>query len=131
MTAEPRGRFPKSARVRKRREYLQIQSAGRRVSLPHFVFVIAARAPDEMPGPRLGITASRKVGGSVVRSRIRRLIREAFRALRETLPGDLDLVVIVKSAPADFTLADVLAEWRSAERQLGKRLAEARAVRRC
>lgn len=131
MNAESRGRFPKSARVRKRREYLQIQATGRRVSLPHFVFIVAARAPSEEPGPRLGITASRKVGGSVVRSRIRRLVREAFRALRENLPKDLDLVVIVKRAPANFTLGDVIAEWRSAERQLGKRLAEARAGREC
>jgi ribonuclease P protein component len=127
----PYGRFPKSAHVRKRREYLAIQASGRRVSLPHFVLVIAARAPADPPGPRLGITASRKVGCAVVRSRIRRLVREAFRATRDLFPSDLDLVVIVKSAPPDFKLAHVIAEWRSAKGQLGKRLEEARAVRRC
>jgi ribonuclease P protein component len=131
VNAEPRGRFPKGARVRKRREYLQIQASGRRVSLPHFVFVVAARADGETTGPRLGITASRKVGGAVVRNRIRRLLREAFRALHDELPKDLDLVVIVKRAPQDFTLAKVLAEWHSASRQLEKRLAEARSGRRC
>jgi ribonuclease P protein component len=126
----PRGRFPKSAHVRKRREYLEIQSRGRRVSLPHFVLVVAARAPAET-GPRLGITASRKVGCAVVRSRVRRLVREAFRATRDLFPSDLDVVVIVKSAPPEFKLADVIAEWRSAKGQLGKRLEEARAARRC
>jgi len=127
----PHGRFPKSAHVRKRREYLQIQASGRRVSLPHFILVVAARALDDAPGPRLGITASRKVGGAVVRARIRRLVREAFRTTRDLFPPDLDLVVIVKSVPPGFKLADVIAEWRSSARQLGKRLDEARAARRC
>lgn len=127
----PSGRFPRSAHVRKRREYLAIQASGRRVSLPHFVLIVMARSPSEGSGTRLGITASRKVGGAVVRSRIRRLVREAFRATRDLFPQDLDLVVIVKSAPPDFKLADVIAEWRSARRQLEKRLVEARAARQC
>lgn len=132
MSAEaPSGRFPKSAHVRKRREYLQIQSNGRRVSLPHFVFVVVARSLDDAPGPRLGITASRKVGTAVARARIRRLVREAFRATRDLFPSDLDLVVIVKSAPPEFKLADVIAEWRNAQKQLGKRLDEARKARGC
>jgi ribonuclease P protein component len=71
------------------------------------------------------------VGGAVVRARIRRLVREAFRTTRDLFPADLDLVVIVKSVPPGFKLADVIGEWRSAARQLGKRLDEARAARRC
>jgi ribonuclease P protein component len=95
------------------------------------VLVLSARALDDASWPRLGITASRKVGCAVVRSRVRRLVREAFRATRDLFPRDLDLVVIVKSAPTGLKLADVIAEWRSAERQLGKRLAEARKARQC
>jgi ribonuclease P protein component len=117
--------------VRKRREYLAIQASGRRVSLAHFVLIVVVRAPGEAVGTRLGITASRKVGGAVVRTRIRRLVREAFRATRDLFPEDLDLVVIVKSAPAGFKLADVIAEWRSGRRQLEKRLGEARAAGQC
>lgn len=44
--------------------------------------------------PRLGLSVSRKVGGSVVRNRWKRLIREAFRLSRNTLPDGIDLVVI-------------------------------------
>ena len=123
--AEPSGRFSKSARVRKRREYQRIQSAGRRLSLAHFVLILSAR--EEAGGARLGIAASRKIGGAVVRNRMRRLVREAFRCTRELFPDDIDVVVIVKSAPPEFGLGDVVREWRAAERPLKKRLAEARA----
>lgn len=123
--AEPSGRLAKSARVRKRREYQRIQSGGRRVSLAHFVLILRARADSN--GARLGIAASRKVGNAVVRNRMRRLIREAFRCTRELFAADMDVVVIVKSAPAEFALVDVVREWRAAERPLKKRLAEARA----
>jgi len=43
---------------------------------------------------RLGMSVSRKVGPAVVRNRLRRLYREAFRLTRDTLPPGLDIVVI-------------------------------------
>jgi ribonuclease P protein component len=44
--------------------------------------------------PRIGLSVSRKVGGAVVRNRCRRLLREAFRTTRESLPRGVDLVLI-------------------------------------
>lgn len=134
---QPRGRFSKSARVRKRREYLAIQNGGRRVSSPHFLWVIAARgATDAGPEaaaigePRLGVTASRKVGGATVRNRVRRVLREVFRVVRGRLPADLDLVVIVKRAPEGVNLGAVVDEFCRVESQILKRLGEARAARK-
>jgi ribonuclease P protein component len=46
--------------------------------------------------PRLGITASRKVGNAVVRNTAKRWIREWFRKKKETLPKGLTLVVVVR-----------------------------------
>jgi ribonuclease P protein component len=47
-----------------------------------------------LPHPRLGISASRRLGGAIVRNRWKRLLREAFRLTRPQLPASLDLVVV-------------------------------------
>jgi ribonuclease P protein component len=44
--------------------------------------------------PRLGISASRRIGNAVVRNRWKRLIREAFRLTQSQLPDGIDLIVI-------------------------------------
>ncbi len=47
-----------------------------------------------LPHPRLGISASRRLGGAVLRNRWKRLVREAFRLTRGRLPRGIDLVVV-------------------------------------
>lgn len=45
---------------------------------------------------RLGITVSRRVGGAVVRNRVKRLVREVFRRHRDGIPRG-DSVVIART----------------------------------
>ena len=93
-----------------------------RVSTPRFVLILSASAAPHASEPRLGITASRRVGNAVVRSRAKRLIREAFRATRELWPAGIDLVVIVKRATGESKLDSVVAEFLGARPQIEKRL---------
>lgn len=53
--------------------------------------------PRDENGPRIGLTATRKVGGAVVRNRMRRLVREAFRRHRD-LVGRWDVVINIRQA---------------------------------
>ena len=99
-------------RVRKRAEFLEIQGDGVRVNGDCLVFILKRR-PNGSP-LRLGITASRKIGGAVQRSRARRLIREAFRAVFAELPSGLDIVVIVRRPLGERKMAAVLGEWQRA-----------------
>lgn len=99
-------------RVRKRAEYLEIQSRGARVNGDCMVFIVLRR--DAGSPLRLGITASRKIGGAVQRNRARRLIREAFRAVFSELPDAIDIVVIVRKPFGDRKLAAISAEWQRA-----------------
>jgi len=62
------------------------------------------------PG-RLGIAATRKLGGAVVRNRAKRLIREVFR--RNKLAPGFDVVVVPKRELLDASLTVLEAEYRA------------------
>lgn len=77
---------------------------------------------------RLGCAVSRKVGGAVVRNRVRRLIKECFRRSAATLPA-IDLVVIAKPNAAQLGergLEAVAAEVLPAFSEAARRLQRAR-----
>lgn len=55
--------------------------------------------PNGLDHPRLGVTVPRKVARrAVVRNRIKRLVREAFRRQKEVFAGGVDLIVVPRSA---------------------------------
>ena len=49
--------------------------------------------PNELGGTRIGITVTKKVGGAVLRNRIKRRFREIFRHHRKELLPSMDVVV--------------------------------------
>ncbi len=100
-------RFPKANRIRKRGEFLRVQRVGRRRAGRRFV-VITAPARGEKT--RLGITASRKVGGAVVRNRIKRLVREFFRRTKADISPAQEILVIALPQAATAKYADVVEE---------------------
>jgi ribonuclease P protein component len=81
-------------RLRLRADYLRCYRTGRR---RHGALAILYFVPNEIGHPRIGITASRKVGKAVVRQRLKRRVREIYRRWeqRPALPS-LDLVVHLK-----------------------------------
>jgi ribonuclease P protein component len=94
--------LPRARRVRKRADYLAIQGAGRRFSGDHYMlFVRRAAMSTSQPGPaRIGITVSRKVGGAVLRNKVKRWIRESCRRMQRELPVGMDLVVVARPSAA-------------------------------
>lgn len=52
---------------------------------------------------RLGISVSKKVGNSVIRHHITRLVREAYRLQEEMFENGLDIVVIARAAAKNIT----------------------------
>ena len=54
-------------------------------------------------GNRLGISVSKKVGNSVIRHHLTRLIRESYRLHEDMFNNGLDIVVIAKSTARDIS----------------------------
>jgi len=117
-------RFPAERRVRKRADFLRIQSGGRRITTPSYVILVMAR-PDDEPA-RLGITVTRKYGGAVQRNRAKRLVREAFRLHPELFPRGADVVVVVRGQVEG--LAQAVDELRSVADLLVRRVSQMRAL---
>ncbi len=89
--------FPRSARVRARAEYAAIFDHSRRVSEP----VLSLHWQAASTPARLGLAVSRKVDTRAVqRNRIKRILREQFRALRAQLPGG-DYVIVARKGAAE------------------------------
>jgi ribonuclease P protein component len=114
------GGLSREQRIRRHAEYQRIQSLGQRLQTRHFVFILANRPEGVRPeqGPRLGIVVSRKVGNAVVRNRVKRLVREAFRVTRHQFGDRVDVVVIARSFEQPPSLSGVAAEWLAASERI-------------
>lgn len=110
----PSNALPPSRRIRRRREFQRVFEAGRRAH-GRYLTIIAAPAPG--PDSRIGIVASKKLGGAVVRNRAKRLIREVFRTQAGPERAS-DLVIIPKLSALQVATAEVVSDYRSTLRRL-------------
>jgi ribonuclease P protein component len=103
-------RLPQSKRIRKRAEFVRIQQEGRRRAGTCFVVITDQRGSAVS---RLGITASRRVGGAVVRNRVKRLVREFFRRYQNRIVPPRDVLVIARPPAATLSYAEARRELGS------------------
>ena len=115
--------FPRQRRIRKRREFSSVFDAGQRIHGRFFTFLLLQTTLDRS---RLGMVASRKIGGAVQRNRAKRLIREMFRTevrlssrVGSRVGSDvaIDLVVIPRRELLDAEFQAALKDFRSTLRR--------------
>jgi len=91
------GKLPASHRLRSAADFARVYAEKSRAGDAHLL-VFAAR--NGRFHSRLGLSVSKKHGNSVRRSRIKRLLREAFRTSQRDLPSGFDLVLIPRVGSA-------------------------------
>jgi ribonuclease P protein component len=114
------------ARLKRRPEFLAVAASRRRWVAPGLILQAARRPEDsDLPAtPRIGFTASRKVGIAVVRNRARRRLKAAAEQVlpRHGAPG-FDNVAIARTETVTRPFAELVADMTTAMERLNARAA--------
>lgn len=87
-------------KLKKRSEFQRAYHKGKKYWNQYFVIYVLNTDFNLL---RFGITVSKKVGKSVQRNRVKRLIRESFRQLRPKIKKGYDLVVVGRTPATQLT----------------------------
>lgn len=92
--------FPRSEHVLQRSEFLQIYDQGQKTVGRQFILYLVR---DEGHERKFGIAVTRRVGNAVVRNRIKRYIREAYRHQRPHLDMGIRMVLVARPKAVKLT----------------------------
>jgi ribonuclease P protein component len=119
----PQGlRFSGKQRLQKSWEFDKVRREGQRV-VKGCLILNWRIIEGERDASRLGVVTSRKIGGAVIRSRARRLLREVFRRRQHDFLRPVEMVLIARNSIAGKDYSEVERDFLSAARQ-GKILPE-------
>ena len=94
-------------KIKKSIDFVAVYKKGARKESLHFKIAFLANG---LPWSRLGITVSKKTGGSVQRNYIKRCLREYFRLHKLLLPAATDMVFTAKPGADHLKYTDMATE---------------------
>jgi ribonuclease P protein component len=108
MNAQPpRLRFPAARRLRLNREFVRVRQEGRTIRGRLFLLGLLETEGDF----RVGFVTSKRVGGAVVRNRVRRRLREIVRRHQHEIRSGIWMVIVARAATAKSNSAALEEEW--------------------
>ena len=94
-------------RLRPHGEFDRVRQSGRSWSHPLLVIVAHTRAANSIDRARVSVTAGKKLGGAVVRNRVKRKLRVAIQQVYDHLPALTDLIVIARQPSLTASVNDL------------------------
>lgn len=107
----------KRYRLCKREDFSKVYKGGK--SIANHQFVLYYKGNRALERFRLGVSASKKVGGAVQRNRIRRRVKEIVRLHADQIKGGYDLILIVRSGAMKLDYAGLEKSIRHVMRKAG------------
>ena len=86
--------FPKKKRLISNSQFKAVMARGMRQSNGVLMLYMAQ---NDLGYSRLGVSVGKSYGNAVVRNRLKRLMREAFRQNQEHIPAGFDYVLMISS----------------------------------
>ena len=99
--------FLKKERLLNRKDFVNLNRLGKRYYTAHFNIIFRENG---LGITRLGITVSKKIGNSVKRNGIKRLIREFFRCHKTHFPQGYDIVIVARKDAGNLDFWSVTEE---------------------
>lgn len=93
-----------SESLRKNRDFQQVYRKGKSLANKYLVMYVRK---NDLPKNRIGISVSKKVGNSVVRHHLTRLVREGYRLQEDLFHAGYDVVIIVRVNAKDCTYHEI------------------------
>jgi ribonuclease P protein component len=107
-------------RLSRSRDFDAVYRHGRSVSTRFLVLYRFDRDAEAGADARLGIAVPKKIGGAVIRNRIKRRLREAWRELLPQIPSGADYVLLVRTPLAEAEGRDAAWLRERVQEVLGK-----------
>lgn len=111
----------KRGKLRKNNEFRNVYRRGKSFStdsLVLYVYKVNSKNETEREN-RVGISVSKKVGKSVIRSRVKRLIKESYRLNNDNLKRSYDFVFIARTVAKDKTFKEIEESMKKLFRKAG------------
>lgn len=93
-----------SESLKSNRDFKNVYSNGKSYANKYLVMYVLENGTDRN---RLGISVSKKVGNSVVRHHVTRLVRESYRLHENMFNSGLDMVVVARVSAKDAKYAEI------------------------
>jgi len=106
----------KSTVLRKKSDFSLIYNKGKSVG-ERYVVVFAKK--NNLSQNRVAFLASKKVGKSVIRNRAKRLMKESYREIKNTLKEGYDIIFIARKTICGLKCKDVKTSMESAAKRSG------------